>query len=139
MNGGRVVEHFAFLRGHIGIDQFAIREKFPTRWLVQATTNLRSRLLRFPYGDQAMFVRRWAFEKLGGFPDLPIMEDYEFVRRLRRLGRISILNLPALTSGRRWQRIGFLRVTSLNKLIILGYHCGVSPAKLAALYRRPST
>jgi len=122
-----------------GAFRFAIRDKFPTRWLVQAMTNLRSRVLRFPYGDQALFVRRWAFEKLGGFPDFPIMEDYEFVRLLRRLGRLSILNLPALTSGRRWQRLGFLRATSLNKLVILGYRCGVPLAKLAVLYGRPST
>lgn len=119
-----------------GAFRFAIRDKFPTRWLVQTTTNLRSRLLRSPYGDQALFVRRWAFEKLGGFPDFPLMEDYEFVRRLRRLGRLSILGLPALTSARRWHRLGFLRTTSLNKLVILGYRCGVPPAKLAALYHR---
>jgi rSAM/selenodomain-associated transferase 2/rSAM/selenodomain-associated transferase 1 len=122
-----------------GAFRFAIREKFPTRWLVQTTANLRSRLFRFPYGDQALFVRRWAFTKLGGFPDFQIMEDYEFVRRLRCLGRLCILDERALTSGRRWQRLGFLRATMLNKLVILGYRWGVPPAKLAALYRRPST
>jgi rSAM/selenodomain-associated transferase 2/rSAM/selenodomain-associated transferase 1 len=119
-----------------GAFRFAVRDQFPNRWLIEALTNVRSRLLRFPYGDQSLFVRRWAFEKLGGFPDFQIMEDYEFVRRLRRLGRLSILSLPALTSGRRWQRYGFMRATSLNKLIILGYRCGVPPAKLAALYHR---
>jgi rSAM/selenodomain-associated transferase 2/rSAM/selenodomain-associated transferase 1 len=121
-----------------GAFRFAVREPFPNRWLIQAMANARSHLLRFPYGDQALFVRRWAFDKLRGFPDFQIMEDYEFVRRLRRLGRLSILSLPALTSGRRWQRLGFLRATSLNKLIIFGYRCGVPPAKLAALYRRSS-
>lgn len=121
-----------------GAFRFAVRDRFPNRWLIQTMANVRSRLLRFPYGDQALFVRRWAFEKLGGFPDFQIMEDYEFIRRLRRLGRLSILNLPALTSGRRWQRLGFLRATSLNKLVILGYRCGVPPAKLAALYNRRS-
>jgi rSAM/selenodomain-associated transferase 2/rSAM/selenodomain-associated transferase 1 len=119
-----------------GAFRFAVRDHFRNRWLIQTLANLRSHLLRFPYGDQALFVRRWVFDKLGGFPDFQIMEDYEFVRRLRRLGRLAILDAPALTSGRRWQRLGFLRATSLNKLVILGYRCGVPPAKLAALYHR---
>ena len=63
------------------------------------------------------------------------MEDYEFVSRLRRLGRLALLNEAVLTSGRRWERLGFLRATLINKLVILGYHCGVPPVKLAALYR----
>jgi uncharacterized protein len=118
-----------------GAFRFKIRDPFPGRWLVENTTNLRSRLWRMPYGDQALFVRRWAFGKLGGFPDLPIMEDYEFVRRLRRLGKLALLEAPVLTSARRWQRLGFLRTTLINRLVILGYHCGVSPTKLVALYR----
>lgn len=118
-----------------GAFRFRITDPFPGRWLVESTTNLRSRLWRMPYGDQALFVRRWAFDELGGFPELPIMEDYEFVRRLRRLGRLALLNEAAVTSGRRWQRLGFLRTTLINKLVIAGYHCGVPPSKLAALYR----
>ena len=118
-----------------GAFRFKIRDPFPGRWLVESTTNLRSRLWRMPYGDQALFVRRWAFDELGGFPELPIMEDYEFGRRLRRLGKLALLEAPVLTSGRRWQHLGFLRTTLINKLVILGFRCGVSPAKLAALYR----
>jgi uncharacterized protein len=118
-----------------GAFRFRIGNSFPGRRLVESTTNLRSQLWRLPYGDQALFVRRWAFDELGGFPDLPIMEDYEFVRRLRRLGRLALLKEAVLTSGRRWQRLGFLRATLINKLVILGYHCGVPPVKLAALYR----
>lgn len=118
-----------------GAFRFGIRDPFPGRWLVECTTNLRARWSRMPYGDQALFVRRWAFDALGGFPELPIMEDYEFVSRLRRLGRLALLNEAVLTSGRRWERLGFLRATLINKLVILGYHCGVPPVKLAALYR----
>ena len=118
-----------------GAFRFKIADPFPGRWLVESTTNLRSRLWRMPYGDQALFVRRCAFEELGGFPDLPIMEDYEFVRRLRRLGKLALLDTAVLTSARRWQRLGFLRTTLINKLVILGYRCGVPPVKLAALYR----
>ena len=82
-----------------GAFRFKIRDPFPGRWLVESTTNLRSRLWQMPYGDQALFVRRWAFDELGGFPDLPIMEDYEFVRRLRTLGQLALLEAPVLTSG----------------------------------------
>jgi rSAM/selenodomain-associated transferase 2 len=118
-----------------GAFRFRVRDPFPGRRLIEHSTNLRSRLWRMPYGDQVLFVRRWAFDELGGFPDLPIMEDYEFVRRLRRLGRLALLDAAVLTSGRRWQRLGVLRTTLINKLVILGYHCGVSPARLAAFYR----
>lgn len=118
-----------------GAFRFRITEPVPGRRLVESSTNLRSRFLRMPYGDQALFVRRWAFDDLGGFPELPIMEDYEFVRRLRRLGRLALLNEAVLTSARRWQRLGVLRTTLINKVVIVGYHCGVPPATLAALYR----
>jgi hypothetical protein len=118
-----------------GAFRFAIADPFPGRWVLQAATNLRSRLWQMPYGDQGIFVRRWAFDELGGFPVLPIMEDYEFVRRMRRLGKLALLDAAVLTSGRRWQRIGFLRATLINRLVILGYRCGVSPGRLAALYR----
>jgi rSAM/selenodomain-associated transferase 2/rSAM/selenodomain-associated transferase 1 len=111
-----------------GAFRFKIRDPFRGCRLIESTTNLRSRLWRMPYGEQALFVRRWAFDELGGFADLPIMEDYEFVRRLRRFGRLALLDAAALTSGRRWQRLGFLRTTLINKLVILGYHGGVPPA-----------
>jgi rSAM/selenodomain-associated transferase 2/rSAM/selenodomain-associated transferase 1 len=136
-NGYREEVLEAFRGPHFvgGAFRFAIAEAFPGRWLTETATNLRSRLLGMPYGDQALFVRRWAFDQLGGFPALPIMEDYEFVRRLRRLGKLALLDGSVLTSGRRWQGIGFLRATLVNKLMILGYHCGVSPKTLAAFYR----
>jgi rSAM/selenodomain-associated transferase 2 len=118
-----------------GAFRFRIIDPFPGRRLIERSVNLRSRLWRMPYGDQALFVRRWAFDELAGFSDLPIMEDYEFVRRLRRLGRLALLNDAVLTSARRWRRLGLLRTTLLNQLMIVGYHCGVSPTTLAALYR----
>lgn len=118
-----------------GAFRFAVAEPFAGRWLLEASTNLRSRLWRMPYGDQAVFVRRWVFDEINGFPELPIMEDYEFVRRLRRFGELKLLDSAVLTSGRRWQRLGFLRATLINKLVILGYRCGVSPEKLLNLYR----
>jgi rSAM/selenodomain-associated transferase 2 len=121
-----------------GSFRFRIADPFAGRRFVECSTNARSRLLRMPYGDQALFVRRSVFEALGGFRNLPIMEDYEFVSRLRRLGRVALLNEAVLTSGRRWQRLGALRTTLINHLMIIGYHFGVSPIRLAALYRGQS-
>lgn len=105
--------------------------------IVESAVHFRSRVLRMPYGDQGIFVRRSVFERLGGFRDQPIMEDYDFVRRLGQTGRLAICELPATTSPRRWHRLGFLRTTLVNQLVIAGYHLGISTEKLATFYRRP--
>jgi rSAM/selenodomain-associated transferase 2/rSAM/selenodomain-associated transferase 1 len=113
---------------------FRIAESFPGRRLVEWTTNLRSRWFQTPYGDQTQFLRRALFEELGGFADLPIMEDYELNRRLRKLGRVVTAKTAAITSGRRWKRLGVLRTTLTNKVMLAGYHLGVCPRKLARFY-----
>ncbi|MEO7412170.1 MAG: hypothetical protein ABIZ81_02340, partial [Opitutaceae bacterium] len=82
-----------------------------------------------------IFVRREIFARVGGFPDLPIMEDYEFVRRLRRLGTIALAPGGAVTSARRWQRLGPLRTTLINQFMVLGYRAGIPPVRLARWYR----
>jgi len=117
-----------------GAFMFATSDDFAGRKLVERATNWRVRLWQFPYGDQGLFLRRNSFKQIGGFPDMPIMEDYEFVRRLRRLGKIVIAPATAVTSGRRWQRLGVLRTTLTNRAIILGYHLGISPSRLAGWY-----
>lgn len=103
---------------------------------IERLANWRSRQLQLPYGDQALFVRSEVFRALGGFPDLPIMEDFEFVRRLRRRGRLVILPDPVVTSARRWERLGVLRTTLINQLTILGYLSGIHPSRLASFYGR---
>lgn len=105
------------------------------RW-VERGVKLRSRWLQMPYGDQALFMRRTLFQELGGFPALPLMEDFELVRQLRRRGRVAIAPVPVLTSGRRWQKLGILRTTLINQGIILAYLLGVDPARLARWYRQ---
>jgi rSAM/selenodomain-associated transferase 2 len=102
---------------------------------IERAVDIRSRLLQMPYGDQGIFVRKQLFHQLGGFPLLPIMDDYEFVRRLRQKGKIRIVHLPAITSGRRWQLLGPWRTTWINQKIILGYRLGFPPERLAAWYR----
>lgn len=103
--------------------------------LVELLVKVRSRLFSLPYGDQAIFVTQQAFIKLGGFADLPIMEDFEFVQRAKKTGRIAIAPGAVITSGRRWQKLGVWQTTLINQLIIAGYYCGISPAKLGQFYR----
>jgi len=104
--------------------------------LVVFFSNLRSTLLRLPYGDQALFMRRTTFDRLGTFPDLEIMEDFALIRRARRLGRVITINRSVMTSPRRWQRHGVIRTTLINQLMILGFLAGVPAKTLALLYRR---
>jgi rSAM/selenodomain-associated transferase 2 len=104
--------------------------------LIEKMVKLRSRFLAMPYGDQAIFLKAAVFHEIGGFPNLPIMEDFELILRLKRQGRITILAAPVLTSGRRWQKLGVLKTTLINQLIIVGYFLGVSPTQLADWYRR---
>lgn len=115
---------------------FRVAERFPGSWLVEWTTNLRSRWFQNPYGDQTQFLRRALFEELGGYADLPIMEDYELNHRLRKLGRVVTSEAAVITSGRRWKRLGLVRTTLTNKMMIAGFHVGVCPHKLARFYRR---
>ena len=104
--------------------------------LVEKMVNMRSRFLSLPYGDQAIFIKANLFREIGGFPALPIMEDFELVRHLSRLGKIAIAPAAAITSGRRWQKLGVLQTTLVNQLIITGYFLGVSPHTLVRWYRR---
>ncbi|PSR18900.1 glycosyltransferase [filamentous cyanobacterium CCP3] len=104
------------------------------RW-VEWGVNVRSRLLQMPYGDQAIFIKAEVFDQLGGFPDLPMMEDFELVRRLKRLGKVAIAPSAVVTSDRRWRSLGILRTTLANQMMIAGYLLGVDPHRLARWYR----
>ena len=104
--------------------------------LVAAAMNLRSRWSGIATGDQAMFVRRAAFEAVGGFPTQPLMEDVELSSRLRaRFGRPACLRARVVTSGRRWDERGPWRTIALMWRLRLLYRLGVSPEQLAAQYR----
>jgi rSAM/selenodomain-associated transferase 2 len=92
------------------------------------------RRLGIYYGDSGVFVRPEVFAALGGFRDLPIMDDYDFVRRLERAGKTVCLPGPAVTSDRRWRRDGAARTVATWTAIQLLYMGGVAPARLARLY-----
>ncbi len=104
--------------------------------ILERFANWRSEYLQMPYGDQALFLRAELFHAIGGFPEIPIMEDFEFVRRIRRKGRIVIVPSPALTSARRWLAVGTWRTTLINQLIVAAYYAGVSTNRLARWHRR---
>lgn len=119
-----------------GAFSLAIEQPTPAMRFITACANLRSHLFQLPYGDQAIFIRRDTFFQLEMFPELPIMEDYLFMKRARKYGRITILREKVMTSARRWRRLGVVRTTLINQLVIFGFFCKVSPEKLALLYRR---
>jgi len=94
----------------------------------------RSQFWQLPYGDQGLFLTAKSFQHLGGFADLPLMEDYELVQRLKMLGKLAIAPAPVTTSGRRWQKLGLIKTTLINQAIVLGYHLGIDPPTLARWY-----
>jgi rSAM/selenodomain-associated transferase 2/rSAM/selenodomain-associated transferase 1 len=100
--------------------------------IVERFTNLRARRLQLPYGDQGIFVKREVFDAIDGFKELAIMEDFDFVRQLRRRGRVAIAEKSVTTSARRWQACGPMRLSLLHQLIVAGFVLGVSPERLAA-------
>ncbi len=104
--------------------------------LIEKMVNMRSRWLSMPYGDQAIFLKATVFHEIGGFPNLPIMEDFELMRRLKHCGKITILPAAVLTSGRRWQKLGVVKTTLINQMVIVGYFLGVSPTRLVRWYRQ---
>lgn len=102
---------------------------------VAAAINFRTKLTRAPWGDQAQFMLRETFERLGGFSEIPIMEDYELARRMKDEGRTVVVPFTVRTSGRRFLQKGRIRTAIVNWAIIIAYHLGVSPERLARWYR----
>ena len=103
---------------------------------IAAVARIRSRLTRIPYGDQAIFMRKEYFEKIGRFREIPLMEDIDLMRRIkRRRDKICILPEQVTTSARRWQTEGIGYTTIRNNLLITLFCLGVSPDRLARFYR----
>jgi rSAM/selenodomain-associated transferase 2 len=106
----------------------------PMLRVVAACMNARSRLSGIATGDQAIFVRREAFDAVGGYPDIPLMEDVALSRALKRLSRPACLASRAVTSGRRWERLGTWRAIALMWRLRLAYALGADPRGLARRY-----
>lgn len=117
--------------------RFDVRFDTASRWaaVISSLMNWRSRWTGIATGDQAIFVRRDIFDRLGGFADIPLMEDIEFSRRLKTLGRTATLRDQVVTSFRRWARQGPLRTILLMWTLRLLYWLGVDPVRLHRWYR----
>ena len=102
--------------------------------LVEWGANRRSRVHSLPYGDQALCCRREVFECLGGFPDLPLLEDVELVCAARAIGEVRILPDRVVSSSRRWAKFGVVGNTMLNQCVLLGRELGVPAATMARWY-----
>ena len=103
---------------------------------IGARANLRSRITRIPYGDQSFFLRKAYFQRIGGFSEIPLMEDVDLMRRIKQDGqRIRILKDKVLTSARRWETEGMFYTTFRNQVVVVLYYLGMSPKRLIRFYR----
>jgi len=118
---------------------FALRINAPN-WglrLVEFGVKWRSHLWQMPYGDQAIFITKDVFQEVGNFPQMPIMEDFELMRKLKTMGKIYLLPTPVITSPRRWLKKGIIQTTILNQIIVIAYLFGVSPHRIRNWYSSP--
>ncbi len=103
--------------------------------IIEKAASIRSRITRIPYGDQAIFLRRDYFLRMGGYRDLPVMEDMDLMRRIKRNGgKICLLDERVKTSSRRWRREGIIACTLRNWTMVLLHLLGVRPERLARWY-----
>ena len=117
-----------------GAFSFRLESTAPTARVLERGVDLRTRLFGLPYGDQGVFVRRQVFDEEGGYAELPIMEDLEFVRRLRRRGPLTWSPVAIRVSARRWERDGWVRRSVLNIGLVGLFLVGMSPGWLARRY-----
>ena len=132
----RVLQDERYVGGafDLGIDSRRLFLKY-----ISARASLRSRLNRIPYGDQAIFIRKDYFDQIGRFKDIPLMEDVDLMRRIKKdKKKIYILSDKVMTSARRWERDGALYTTLRNQILIALFYLGVSPYRLAKYYWRHS-
>jgi rSAM/selenodomain-associated transferase 2/rSAM/selenodomain-associated transferase 1 len=122
-----------------GAFKLSIDSDLPGLRTVERLANFRSRRLGTPYGDQAIFVCKRAFDEIGGFPHMPILEDFELVRALRKRGNLCIVPSFVLTSARRWSERGVWKTTLVNQLMLVGHMLGSSPHDLSSVYRNTTT
>jgi len=119
-----------------GAFELGLNAESPAFRFIERAANFRSRTLQTPYGDQGIFLTREMFRQMGGFPEIPLMEDLELVRNLRKQGRIAIVPERISTSARRWRKLGVLRATLINQVLLAAYFLGIRPRVLSRWYNR---
>ncbi len=118
-----------------GAFEFRLDRTSPSLRFIERVANWRSRRLQLPYGDQAIFLRAELFREIGGYAEIPIMEDVEMIRRLQKKGRIETVRSSAVTSARRWRQFGVWKTTLINELALAAYYLGISPLRIYSLRR----
>jgi rSAM/selenodomain-associated transferase 2 len=116
----------------LGCFRFALDSPSLFARAIECGVRIRVAAFGLPYGDQALFVRRELFNQIGGYADVPIMEDVDLVQRLRKRGRLFCAANPAVTSARKWEQEGWIRRTVRHLRLITLYLLGVTPDRLAA-------
>jgi rSAM/selenodomain-associated transferase 2 len=115
----------------LGIDSPELFFRF-----IERVASARSRMTKIPYGDQAIFIKKSIFIKIGGYREIPIMEDIELMRRIKKSGgQIHIIRDQAKTSSRRWDKEGIICCTARNVFLSTLFYCGVSPFRLSRFYQ----
>lgn len=120
----------------LGYFDFAINGSFPGKQWIEWGANVRSRLLKRPYGDQGLFIRRNDFFDIGGFPEVPILEDVLFVKQARGRGMTGGTGVPLPTSGRRWLKYGVINTTIFNQMVLIAACLGADLENLRDIYRK---
>lgn len=103
--------------------------------LLEITADMRGKYQKIFYGDSGIFISKKDFQSIGGFPDVPIMEEVEFSKKMRKLGKTRMVKPRIHISARRWETKGIIRTTVTNWFITLLYNCGYSLDRLAKLYQ----
>lgn len=118
-----------------GAFNLGIQSDKPIFRLIERVVAMRTRITKIPYGDQVIFLKRHFFKKVGGFKDIPIMEDVDLMRRVKKSGcKFKIIKQQVRTSSRRWEREGIIFCTIRNTILLTLYLAGVSPSKLIKYY-----
>jgi rSAM/selenodomain-associated transferase 2 len=119
-----------------GAFDLGIQSPSPVFRIIERAASVRSRITRIPFGDQAIFIRRDYFKQIGGYQEIPVMEDIEIMDRIKKRGdRICIIPSRVSTASRRWEQEGIARCTLRNWTLQILYLLGVSPCKLSQLYK----
>jgi rSAM/selenodomain-associated transferase 2 len=119
-----------------GAFTFAVNDHSWKYRLVEAWVKMRCNLFNLPYGDQAVFIKKSTFEMISGYRNIPLMEDVDLIDRMKKAGRISILDKKAFTSERRWKKKGLIKTAAINQITMLLYKLGVSHDRLSRFYYR---
>jgi rSAM/selenodomain-associated transferase 2 len=134
-SGGLAMVQTLSAQEGITAGSFSLRFDHPNPFLRFYACFSRINHILFTYGDQGLFMTRRVFEQVGGFHELPLMEDVEIQKDLRKMGRFVKIPHPVVTSARRFLSKGIIRQQLLNTGLVLLYHAGVSPRRLGRLYK----